>query len=145
MKPLKGAKGSFGEVWEGTYRGKRVAIKKPLVVVDPAGLIIRYKEDEYEAQNAEYVRWAGLPLHPHVLAVYGAYADQVNNSLWLVSPLIANGSLINVLTTMKPPPWLDETWVERVLIHVAHGLAHLHDNNMLHLDCMFFFFFFFES
>jgi serine/threonine protein kinase len=135
MTPIPGARGAFGEVWEGTYRGKRVAIKKPRSL-DVNGQPIKYSEIDYDAQNGEYNRWAVLPPHPNILPVYGAFHDTALNSLWLISPLVPDGSLLQVMTNTDPPPWLDEHWIHLVLTHVAQGLSHLHNHQCLHLDCM---------
>jgi hypothetical protein len=136
LRPIPGARGSFGEVWVGTYRGVIVAVKKPNLPLDAlTGAPVPFSEEAYDTQNAEYNRWAVLPPHPHVLPVYGAYADQHYRSLWLVSPFVRNGSLDEVMRKVRPAPWVDETWVHLVLTHAARGLVHLHDNNMMHLDC----------
>ncbi len=137
MKLIPGAVGAFGEVWEGTYRGKRVAIKKPRIL-DFRGQPIQFSEADYDAQNKEYNLWAAFPSHPNVLPVYGAYSDEKTNSLWLISPFILDGSLNQFLKKTEPAPWLDEEWILLVLTHVAQGLAHLHDHNSLHLDGIFY-------
>jgi serine/threonine protein kinase len=135
MQPVDGAKGSFGEVWSAVFQTARVAVKKPRERDPESNQLIVYTEDDFKTQNDEFLRWSRLPRHPNVLPLYGACVNKEQHTVWLVSPFIPNGSLVQVMTNTRPPPWLKDEWVHLVLTHVAGGLKHLHAHHLLHLDC----------
>jgi serine/threonine protein kinase len=112
---------SAGSVWRGLYLGNDVAVKKTLT-------------SDFKAQMDqmdEIKLLAGLPPHPHVLQVVGAYLEE--SAVCSVSPFMPNGSLDQRM--QGDCTWLDNP--EQVLAVVCglfDGLAHLHRHGVLHRD-----------
>jgi serine/threonine protein kinase len=137
VQPIPGACGSFGEVSSCTFRDILAAIKVPRNKDPFSGVVLPFSPAELRQQNMEYTKWAELPRHPCVLPVYGAFKHPEYKSLCLVSPLMKSGSLDQVLSHPDANgvlPWDDQDWSLMVSTQVAQGIAHLHDNNFLHLD-----------
>jgi hypothetical protein len=69
-----------GSVWRGRYAGTDVAVKKSLAAGFKAQM----------DQMDEIKLLAGLPPHPHVLQVTGAYLEE--NAVCSVSPFMPGGT-----------------------------------------------------
>ncbi len=69
-----------GSVWRGRYEGTDVAVKKSLAAGFKAQM----------DQMDEIKLLAGLPPHPHVLQVTGAYLEE--NAVCSVSPFMSGGT-----------------------------------------------------
>jgi hypothetical protein len=73
-----------GSVWRGRYEGTAVAVKKSLAAGFKAQM----------DQMDEIKLLAGLPPHPHVLQVTGAYLEE--NAVCSVSPFMPGGTRAGV-------------------------------------------------
>ncbi|KAG6840288.1 hypothetical protein C0991_007714, partial [Blastosporella zonata] len=120
---LKGtlAEGHFGEIEKGYIAGKTVCIKIP-----------RFKMYDVQsfrrALSREIVPWAQI-CHENVLPFYGIFrlSDDCER-LGIVSPFLENG---NVVEFLRKNPNANRP---SLVFGVAAGLAHLHDNGLVHGD-----------
>jgi len=114
-------KGGYGDVYEGNWKkiggGKRVAVK--VIRSSATQMVLR-----------EIRTWSSLPSHPNIITLYGVVYQKFNT--FIVSELATNGSLFDYLHIEKNSPSVDQSlaWAS----HVAHGMKHLHDHDMIHRD-----------
>lgn len=113
-------KGGYGDVYEGKWKKddwKRVAVK--VMRSSARAMLLR-----------EIQIWGSLPSHPNVTTFFGVAYSKFN--VFLVSELAANGSLFDYLHIEKNAPSDSQSlaWASEV----AHGMKHLHDNNVIHHD-----------
>jgi serine/threonine protein kinase len=112
---------SAGSVWRGRYEGITVAVKKSLAVDVQAQI----------SQMHEIELLAGLPPHPHVLSLLGAYLE--DNAVCSVSPFMPGGSMDRRM--QGDLAWLDDpAQVTAIVCGLFDGLAHLHRFGVLHRD-----------
>ncbi|KAJ7670959.1 kinase-like domain-containing protein [Mycena rosella] len=115
------AGGSFGDVYKGVFRGQTVAIKMMRV----------FEESDIDALLKEFSReaiiWRQL-CHPNLLPFFGLYYLQ--ERLCLVSPWMENGQIRMFL---KKEPY-DTDQLLSLILDVALGLEHLHENGVVHSD-----------
>ena len=113
-------KGGFGDVYEGNWKkggGRRVAVK-----------VTRSSDAATLPHEVEV--WASLPHHRNIIAFIGiVYGKHVN---YIVTELATNGSLHDYLHIEKKTPTVDRSLVWAS--DVAHGMKHLHDNDIIHRD-----------
>ncbi len=110
-----------GSVWRGRYQGSDVAVKKSLAAGFKAQM----------DQMDEIKLLAGLPPHPNVLQVTGAYLEE--NAVCSVTPFMPGGSLLDRME--HHTAWLDDPLqVIAVVCGLFDGLAHLHRHGVLHRD-----------
>ena len=112
--------GGFGYVYEGKWEkggGMTVAIKVTHTN-DPA------------VTPQEIKVWGSLPPHPNITTLIGVAS--VDYSVYIVSELAVNGSLFDYLHIHKNTPSVNQSlaWAS----DVAHGMKHLHDNDVIHRD-----------
>jgi len=109
------ARGSFGEVWKGTYEGKLIAVKV-LHVYEKSDLVRLLKKFTGEA-----VIWKQLR-HDNILPFQGVYhLDDSRSRACLVSPWMENGNIRQFLG--RHP----EQHCVSLVVDIAQGLAYLHD------------------
>ena len=112
-------KGGYGDVYEGSWKkdGGRVAVK--VIRSSATAMVLR-----------EIRTWSSLPSHPNVITLFGVVYEKFLT--YIVTELATNGSLFDYLHIEKNFPSLDRslTWAS----HVAHGMKHLHDHNIIHRD-----------
>ncbi|KAF8900160.1 hypothetical protein CPB84DRAFT_1847410 [Gymnopilus junonius] len=142
--------GFFSEVFQGTWKGRTVAIKV-LSEATPSDLFVR-----------EIKVWKNLD-HPHVLKLYGASSATGNHPWFFVSPYMRNGNLVEFLRRIshhEEPEMqglgsiaenlpssksrgsygkafvriLKVGDVYRILHEVAQGMEYLHRMSVLHGD-----------
>ncbi|KAF9481618.1 hypothetical protein BDN70DRAFT_876101 [Pholiota conissans] len=142
--------GSFSQVYQGTWKGRVVAVKY-LSDVTPYDLFIR-----------EIKVWKSLK-HPNVLTLYGASSATANPPWFFVSPYMENNTLVHFLKhisrreeyevqTLGPIAEdlplsksrssygtallrvLKAADVYRILQEIARGMEYLHYRNVLHGD-----------
>ncbi|KAH7925359.1 kinase-like protein [Leucogyrophana mollusca] len=114
--PVNG--GSFGDIWEGEFDGRMIAIK-----------LMRLDRD-LKAFCKEAVLWRQLSSR-HVLPLYGVYhLPERPLQVCLVSPWMANGNIVQYL---KDTPQANR---HSLVVDVAHGLKYLHflDPPIVHGD-----------
>ncbi|KAJ3335830.1 hypothetical protein HDU93_004277 [Gonapodya sp. JEL0774] len=112
--------GGFGDVYRGTYLGAPVAVKLL------RGSDVSLKEASSKDFLREVQGWLGLRF-PNVLLLYGACTDP--QAMFMVSPLMENGDLLNYLQNVRPD-------ADRVLLlcDVARGMAYLESRGIVHAD-----------
>ncbi|GAX74956.1 hypothetical protein CEUSTIGMA_g2402.t1 [Chlamydomonas eustigma] len=117
--------GAAGVVYQGTYRGRDVAIK----VVIPTSAAEVQTED-IESMQFELLIMSRLS-HPNVVRVYGGCIQTPN--LFVVSELMS-GDLTSMLYRREgqPPLTLQESL--HIAIDILRGLAYLHDLDIIHRD-----------
>ncbi|KAF9562878.1 hypothetical protein CPC08DRAFT_633569 [Agrocybe pediades] len=142
--------GFFSEVFQGTWKGRTVAIKV-LSEVTPSDLFVR-----------EIKVWKSL-VHPNVLKLYGASSATGSHPWFFVSPYMRNGNLVEFLKRISQredselqglgsiaenlpssrsrgiygkafTKILKISDVYRILQEIAKGMEYLHKMNVLHGD-----------
>jgi serine/threonine-protein kinase CTR1 len=114
-------KGSFGEVWNGYFRGKQVAIKK-----------LNY----LNKQNIrDFIRELNIMCslrHPNCVLFMGACLEETN--MCIIMEYCSKGNLFDILHDVSQP--IDYTRILQVLMEVAEGILYLHLNTppILHRD-----------
>jgi serine/threonine-protein kinase ULK/ATG1 len=123
-------KGSFSKVYKGIYTGPTtdliekdtpVAIK----IINTSTLSpksLRILEDE-----SDIMRTLKKNPHPNIVRCYDIYHKY--NSIFIVMEYCDSGDLKKIL---KKP--IKEEYVRFYFLQFAHGLKHLHDNNIIHRD-----------
>ncbi|KAG6812616.1 hypothetical protein H0H92_001835 [Tricholoma furcatifolium] len=78
----------------------------------------------------EAVTWGQL-LHPNILPFFGIYrpVGNPNAGLYLVSPWVENGHILNFLGSKDTQQQADRP---RLISGIANGLKYLHDNGVVH-------------
>ena len=112
--------GGYGDVYEGKWKkggGKKVAVK--VIRSSATGVVLR-----------EIRTWSSLPIHPNVIPLFGVVYERFLT--YIVTELAMNGSLFDYLHAEKNSPSVDQSlsWAS----HVAHGMKHLHDHDIIHRD-----------
>jgi serine/threonine protein kinase len=107
--------GNVGEVYEATYRGQRVAVKR---------LLSSWCSDEDMVERfREEILLMSTMNHPNVLLFIGAVLDTQAGNLCLVTELCAKGTLQDVLHSSEPLPWSRRL---SLAMDVARGMQYLH-------------------
>ncbi|KAM0789439.1 hypothetical protein ACM66B_000262 [Microbotryomycetes sp. NB124-2] len=86
-------------------------------------------------EEVDILRWFSMPEHssPHLIALVDAW-EQINH-LFIQTELCANGNLCYFLEEYgREHEFLDEARVWKILNEMVAGIAHLHVNNVIHLD-----------
>eukprot|EP01087_Luapelamoeba_hula_P016065 TRINITY_DN4902_c0_g1_i1.p1 TRINITY_DN4902_c0_g1~~TRINITY_DN4902_c0_g1_i1.p1 ORF type:complete len:552 (-),score=55.30 TRINITY_DN4902_c0_g1_i1:119-1603(-) len=122
-------KGSYGEVYLGTWRGTEVAIKKlPYYFAD-------MEDNEQQKQFVEsFILETELMTHlrhPNVICLYAAFTDP---ELCMVMEYMPRGSLYSILHNKS----IDLTWelLKQIMIDSAKGMTYLHNSRpiIVHRD-----------
>lgn len=111
-------KGSFGEVWKGTWKGEHVAIKKCL-------------EEMPQAERVQFLREARIMRayqHPNIVQFIGVCAQK--EPMMIVMELVSGGSLDEYLTTHRSNP-LKKT---KLCLDAAKGMEYLSSVGCIHRD-----------
>ena len=109
------ARGGYGEVWRGRYRGRwDVAMKKMFDTADIDALT-----DESEIHFLQRAR------HPRLVLFMGA-GRMPDKNLFLVLEYMEEGSLDTRIESDLKFPWIERL---RILGDVAEGMAFLHDEH----------------
>jgi hypothetical protein len=96
-------KGAFGNVYEGKYEGKAVALKKISNIGDRASL--RNRQEAFYLSKCQ---------HDKILRVYACLHALDTNTVWLVMELIKGGSLDEALSMAGPLPENEAASVAKV-------------------------------
>ncbi|KAK4054257.1 mitosis inhibitor protein kinase swe1 [Microbotryomycetes sp. JL201] len=86
-------------------------------------------------EEVDILRWFSLPerCSPHLIALVDAW-EQINH-LFIQTELCANGNLCYFLEEYgREHELLDEARVWKILNEMVAGVAHMHTNNVIHLD-----------
>lgn len=113
--------GSFGEVFSGTFRGKKVAIKKLASIDD-----LKWNEFAHELSIMCTLR------HPSIVLFMGACLEPGNQCL--VMEMCEHGSLYDYLHDTSQV--VDYRRILNILTSIAEAMAYLHSNDppILHRD-----------
>lgn len=109
-------RGTFAKVWEGTWRGSRVAVKK---LCNPN---VTEKSFVREVSNLQRGR------HPRVVRFLGASLEPP----CIITEFMAGGSLFDALH--KKGIRFELKVLLQMAKEMAEGMAHLHSLNILHRD-----------
>ena len=75
--------------------------------------------------------------HRNIATYYGAFIKKSPNrkddQLWLVMEFCGAGSITELIKTVKGNS-LSEEWIAYLSREIMHGLAHLHENKVIHRD-----------
>ncbi len=108
--------GTFGIVYQGSWRGTKVATKKLL----PNG----FSAKAFKAESQTMARLRS----PHIVQFYGYCLSPL---YCLVMEYMPAGSLFNVLHSKQNLPWSIRM---RIALDIAKGLAFLHHEKLVHRD-----------
>jgi len=113
--------GSFGEVWSGSFRGKKVAVKKCTALS--------------KNHVADFLKELNLMCslrHPNCVLFMGACVDE--NNLCIIMEYCGKGNLFSILHDVSQP--IDYNQIIKILTEAAQGILYLHLNNppILHRD-----------
>jgi Leucine-rich repeat (LRR) protein/tRNA A-37 threonylcarbamoyl transferase component Bud32 len=117
--------GAYGTVYRGTWGHINVAIK-----------VLRVPMDELNPEVADQFRrevnFMKSIRHPHLLTFYGAGVQATTSQPFLVTELMVDGSLKEVLHDMSR----EIDWTARITFaqDVAHGVKYLHGVGTVHRD-----------
>eukprot|EP01102_Stenamoeba_stenopodia_P008171 TRINITY_DN2329_c0_g1_i1.p1 TRINITY_DN2329_c0_g1~~TRINITY_DN2329_c0_g1_i1.p1 ORF type:complete len:1416 (-),score=301.38 TRINITY_DN2329_c0_g1_i1:218-4465(-) len=112
-------RGAYGEVYEGKFRGKRVAIKKLLGTIR--------QEDVFKSFVKE-IEFLAKFKNPHVLEFHAACLEHPN--LCVVTDFMDRGT-VNDVVTKENVEWKR---IVNMAIDAAKGLQYMHENKILHKD-----------
>ncbi|KAF8631104.1 hypothetical protein AX17_005149 [Amanita inopinata Kibby_2008] len=115
--PYSIAHGGFADIYVGKYRHNRVALKR----------LKSIKRDTDFCREA--LIWRSLS-HAHVLPFFGVHYEEESKFLYLVSPFMENGSLIEWRKKWDPSP----IEIEKRILEVAEGVQYLHSEGIVHGD-----------
>jgi hypothetical protein len=131
--------GAFGSV----YRGRLVELNAATgVILGVADVVVkkplRVTVDAQLENMQEISLLMGLPRHPHVLCLLGAYTD-AENVLCAVTPFMMGGSLEAQmeahLRDRMQAAWLAQPMQVAIVVHdMFSGLLHLHIHSIMHRD-----------
>ncbi|WVR08678.1 hypothetical protein IAU60_005736 [Kwoniella sp. DSM 27419] len=107
----------FAKVWRGRWHDQEVAIKDLDPLTDKPLFL------------AEVEVWSQLE-HQYILPFYGAASTQGPPPWFLVSPWKKNGRITDYLRTDAGR----NANLITILCQIAHGMAYLHDRNIIHGD-----------
>ncbi|KAJ7473300.1 kinase-like domain-containing protein [Mycena latifolia] len=111
--------GSYGDVFLAEYQGKRVALKR----------IREFNSHARPVFDHEVLIWQRLR-HPRIMPFIGIDATSFSDSLCMVSPLMANGTVLEYLKAFGR----DRKTVDRLIREIAEGLDFLHGEHVVHGD-----------
>jgi serine/threonine protein kinase len=119
VRPI--GKGTFGEVWEGRFRGNKVAVKKLTSLA-----VERHREFVQELKMMCDLR------HPNVVLFMGACVEPKHACI--IMEYCERGSLFEVLHDTSQV--IDYKMILRLLLQIAEALVYLHSNRppILHRD-----------
>ncbi|KAI3609866.1 hypothetical protein WG66_007610, partial [Moniliophthora roreri] len=116
--------GSFGDIYRAMYRSSEVAIKRIRVFQDT---VARDRRKIFRGLCREAILWRTLK-HPFVLSFFGVDSDTFPGLFCLVSPWMANGTILKHLGDTGGQD------VDLRLFEIAQGLAYLHSQHIVHGD-----------
>ncbi|KAK1231732.1 hypothetical protein PQX77_005141 [Marasmius sp. AFHP31] len=119
------AAGGFGDVWKGTIgdSSKPVCLKVMKVNLN----------SDFKKLSIAYIReailWRQLK-HPNLVPFLGIYQLEDTQELWLISPWVENGNLVEFLRATER----EDVDHYTLVYDVASRLAYLHSNKIVHGD-----------
>ncbi|KAJ7107517.1 kinase-like domain-containing protein, partial [Mycena epipterygia] len=133
--------GGFGDVYQASYQGKTVALKRirtfttdatshrvRLVSIESLNRSLPIsKHSNVAAIFREALVWQGLR-HPFILPLLGIDRESFPASVCMVSPWLKNGTVLKYLKNHGRGD------VDRLLLETAKGLEYLHAQNIVHGD-----------
>lgn len=117
--------GAFGRVYRAIHRksGIEVAIKE--LFIDEDLDRDKLRDFAHEVEMLWHCRY------PFLLALYGF---TLTPPLSIVMPYVCHGCLWDYVRSRQPKGRLDATQKSLIAIGVAYGMAHLHQNGIIHRD-----------
>lgn len=127
MDPVPIGSGSFGEVYQGTFKGNNVAIKK----------ISNMYTDQFGGELEVFLEEIKIMVsidHPNLLTLKGLSIHPESENLLLVTDLMTNGSLEDVI--FRKQEKLDWDVKLSIATDIAYGMHYLHskDPGIVHRD-----------
>lgn len=108
-------KGNVGEVYEGLYQGRQVAIKKlQASSFRHTDMVTRFRDEIYLLSTVT---------HPNVLVFVGAVLEHSAGNLCLVTELCRKGNLADYLASGTRIPWSGRI---QMASDIARGMHYLH-------------------
>lgn len=118
--------GTYGQVYKGrhTKTAQLAAIK-----------IMDVTEEEEEEIKLEINVLKKYSHHRNIATYYGAFIDKSppDDKLWLVMEYCGAGSITDLVKSTKGQGLKDD-WIAYVCREICRGLAHLHQNKIIHRD-----------
>jgi len=121
-------RGSFGEVWLGTFRGKKVAIKKleaSASALLKGSTMLAHGSRSNESLLREFLKELNLMCslrHPNCVLFMGACLEE--GHYCLLMEYLAKGDLYRILHDIATP--IDYSLILKILNDIAEGVLYLH-------------------
>jgi predicted Ser/Thr protein kinase len=116
-------KGAFGKVYEGTWRGQKVAIKEALIT-DPTARADFFKEAEL---------MLGLEPHPNVVRIYGVSVVSETSMCYIIMERLY-GSFDKILFNPASHSQLKDTDMIEFARGICSGMDHVSNHGIVHRD-----------
>ncbi|TCD66172.1 hypothetical protein EIP91_001726 [Steccherinum ochraceum] len=124
--------GTFADVFVGTFRGEKVALKRLRVYMSGS-----QKTVMKQLFFRESLLWKNL-VHEHIVPFIGVAEDIFPGTICMVIAWMDNGSLRSYMEGLwRKGELVEAKYVEateRWLLQIAHGLSYLHDEGLVHGD-----------
>jgi len=111
-------RGNFGEVYEGYWEGRKIALKKMSLT------------SSIEPLHREVTRLSTLD-HSNIVSFYGIYQHEPEDYTYMVMEFCEGGNLQTVLEKQKTISW-SKTW--QWAIEISSAVSYLHSEGVLHRD-----------
>lgn len=94
-------------------------------------LLPEFAQDEDEVQRFVRAMKTVLPLrHPNLITIYGA--GKTGPYCWVAMEYVAGENMTEVIGRLGVANMLDWRYAYKVAVHVARGLAHAHEQQIIH-------------
>eukprot|EP01090_Pellita_catalonica_P016432 TRINITY_DN468_c0_g2_i1.p1 TRINITY_DN468_c0_g2~~TRINITY_DN468_c0_g2_i1.p1 ORF type:complete len:280 (+),score=48.11 TRINITY_DN468_c0_g2_i1:15-854(+) len=114
--------GSYGDVFQGQWQNRTVAIKKLILKTIPEHQLADFKRE---------VKVLAMCECPEIVSLFAVCTETGNTAL--IMEYLPNGSLDNALNNPNVAiPWDPLRW--QIAADIARGLAYLHQRGILHRD-----------
>lgn len=112
--------GSFGDVYEGAWKGQPVAVKQFMKQKVTDEVLLEMRTESGILSQIE---------HPNIIKFLGMCIKMPH--LCIVTELLERGSLSTLLLGNEPLSWIQR---KNFALGIAKGLEYLHKNNIIHRD-----------
>jgi len=127
--------GAFGQVFEGKWGERKVALKKIDIQYAKKSLYRALDVLNKEEQIIEALQWEVSRLstvsHPNCVQFYGIYQHEDQGHTYVVMEFCDRGTLFDVLFDLEDKKW-SKRW--QWALEMTQGLFYLHEKGIMHRD-----------